>query len=447
MNAAELIREFKQGLGRYGVLGIVPRAFFLVWRRLYPGWYRWRSGVGLALRMRLRGRGRVRLLGLKPCGYAVRALVHLPTHGLLVSADVGDDSISLIPLAGSGRAIIRFPARSAPMGLATVDTEACRALLVSTFNFDESAARVPASTVEVLHELDVLAELARRGAPVTVDDVFERLLTRPGHWGFRVLASAARADGRVELAVTDRDDDRLFTATLAPDQARIRAQDFTPIELRRAEGETLEPIGVAIDPAPAVSGSDGKDPETRYVVGLRASEQLLRVGAGEDGKLGVIQSLPAGGLSRSSVVRAHLRPDGGADLAVALWGGDPTDIDTAHQGHLAVFLADKAGAYGEPVLLEAGINPTDVVCGDFDGDGLDELAVLNYGSGLSVFTLNEPGGVQFYKWREGKLVCIAEFAVPHPRIGLAADVNGDGRDELIVSLFFDNRLAILGLVD
>jgi len=69
--------------------------------------------------------------------------------------------------------------------------------------------------------------------------------------------------------------------------------------------------------------------------------------------------------------------------------------------------------------------------------------VLTYDVGLSEENLDEAGSVIIYRQTEFGLEAIAEVATPHPRVALAAEIDGDGRDELIVSLFFACKLAVI----
>ena len=109
-----------------------------------------------------------------------------------------------------------------------------------------------------------------------------------------------------------------------------------------------------------------------------------------------------------------------------------------------MFRCDAGGNVSErDALLPGGVNATDAVIGDFDGDGRDEVAVLAYGVGLNHMTRGDEGGILVYKWIDDAWQKAWQIDVPHPRIGLASDIDQDGCQELIVSLFFANRLVVV----
>jgi hypothetical protein len=116
------------------------------------------------------------------------------------------------------------------------------------------------------------------------------------------------------------------------------------------------------------------------------------------------------------------------------------------RGELLLVDLDRQGALGGLAVSPAGVHPTDVVAGDFDGDGEVEVAVLNYGSGLGPRDRRHPGGVEIYKDQGGVYRRVARLALPNPRIGAAVDVDRDGVVELVVSLFFERRLVVIKAV-
>ena len=130
-------------------------------------------------------------------------------------------------------------------------------------------------------------------------------------------------------------------------------------------------------------------------------------------------------------------------LALAIWGGDPKDLNSKVRGKLCIADLDGDGTIEMIHYYTGGVHPTDVVAGDFDGDGVDEIALLNYGSGLGPTDRNDLGGVDIYKWQNNALQKEARIKVANPRIGAAMDIDSDGVDELVVSLFFERRMVVL----
>lgn len=369
-------------------------------------------------------------------GYAVRSIA--PVRGkdgslCLLTADVGDDSVSVVPVRGGRlmpRQRIQFPKQSTPMCISTVRRpDGSDIPIVSFFNFDTTATNHKKTYVAAI---DDVAALSTRREVNDIKRELSVLLERHGHWGFRGTCVEQRPDLSYQIGAVDRNADMFYLLTGKSDEGRIAG------EVERLDiGEPTEPIGVSAAPAPDDPG------QCAFYMSSRKSEDLVVAGRNSDGNLEVRQRYPLRGMSRSSIAVGRMIDRERCDVAVALWGGDPTNLNSANTGSFVVGQLAPDGAIEGEVREQAGINPTDIVAGDFDGDGLDEIAVLNYGNGLGPADRTIPGGVEIYKYIGRGFTRVAQFGLANPRIATVMDIDGDGRQELILSLFFERRLVVI----
>jgi hypothetical protein len=132
-----------------------------------------------------------------------------------------------------------------------------------------------------------------------------------------------------------------------------------------------------------------------------------------------------GGSLRCSVAVGDFNGDGLLDVAVTNFSA----------GTVSVFPGAGNGSFGTPVILTAGSSPYWVVAGDFNGDGKLDLAVSNLDSNdVSVFLGNGDGTFQLQ----------ATFDVGSNPMGLAVgDFNRDGNLDLAVANSSGNSVSIL----
>lgn len=368
-------------------------------------------------------------------GYAIRSIVKSRINGteVILTANVGDDSISVYSVAdgclSKKRNSIHFSQFSAPMYLASLNmTDYAVGYLVCFFGFDIQGNYSNKTALAFLNE----AEIPFKNRENIDINSLNLILERKGACGYRGVKVLQDADLNFVIACIDRDKGLFHLLRGKPDEDSLSYTEDV-LEL----GSDTEPIGVN-----AIADADDPLSSTYYLTS-RSQEQLLVVGYDTQGRISVLQRYELGDRSRSSVAVGCFRRPGEKEVAVALWGGDPKELNSFGEGSFIVASLDENGLVKNHISHRAGVHPTDIAAGDFDGDGLDEIVVLNYGVGLGPTDRKHPGSIQFFKCIDSQFYCIKEIGLAHPRIACVADIDGDGIDEVVVSLFFEKKLIVL----
>ena len=134
-------------------------------------------------------------------------------------------------------------------------------------------------------------------------------------------------------------------------------------------------------------------------------------------------SEPGAGPDPVSVAVGDFNGDGIADLAVANNGGD-----------IAILLGNGDGTFRLSETKPAGNNPQSVVVGDFNGDGKADIAVANQGGNVSILLGNGDGTLQ-------PAVDYAAGTIPFSLV--VGDFNGDGKADLAVANLLPESVSIL----
>jgi hypothetical protein len=137
----------------------------------------------------------------------------------------------------------------------------------------------------------------------------------------------------------------------------------------------------------------------------------------------------------SAVATADFNGDGHPDLAVANWGNGQVTTEST----VSILLNNGDGTFQAkqdyPVGSRLYPEPMGIAVGDFNGDGIPDLATADYGSGEVSILLGNGDGT-FQPARNipvgGGLTAIA-----------VADFNGDGRADIAVTSLYNHNVSIL----
>ena len=242
------------------------------------------------------------------------------------------------------------------------------------------------------------------GSPVTV-----------GHFPVAVAVGDFNGDGIADLVVAN-DTDNTLTILLGDGDG-----GFAP-----ASGS---PIAVGPNPFGVVVGDFNGDGIADLAVANSGSTNVsILLGNGSGGFSPAPGSPVTVGNSPYAVAIADFNGDGIADLAVADWGSNDVTI----------LLGNGSGGFsalGSPVAT-GGTRPYAITVGDFNGDGITDMAVANQTSAnVSILLGNGSGG---FSAAPGSPITAGN----HPQSVAVGDFNGDGIADLAVTNYLSNDMNI-----
>lgn len=188
-------------------------------------------------------------------------------------------------------------------------------------------------------------------------------------------------------------------------------------------------VGTAVNPAGVAFADINKDGKMDLAVPSGFGFSIL-LGNGTGGFAPRTHITTA---NSSSIRAADLNGDGNIDLAM---------VSEEINGKISVVLGDGLGGFGAPLQFSLGFFPSDLSVADFNNDGKLDLAVAITRKEASPAPLRSNIAVLLGDG-SGGFGSPATFAADRsPARMIAADLNGDGRLDLITANQFVNNLTV-----
>ncbi len=197
-------------------------------------------------------------------------------------------------------------------------------------------------------------------------------------------------------------------------------------------------LGTGDIPYSVITGDFNNDGKTDLVVANSGGNSLSVILNDGGQAFQAREDYPAGGTEPYSIVAADLNGNGILDLAVAI--SNCPVFPNCGPGGVAIMVGNGDGTFQTPTsLLSTGTNtdPDSLAVGDFNGDGIPDLAVANYATGTVSVLLGNGGTPPTFQGH------IDSPVGSEPAALAVGDFNGDGKLDLAVANFHDNTVSVL----
>ena len=142
-----------------------------------------------------------------------------------------------------------------------------------------------------------------------------------------------------------------------------------------------------------------------------------------------------------AIVAGDFNSDGKTDLAVAVPGC--AEIGCYTPGSVAILLGNGDGTFQTPVYSPTDYGPISIVAADFNGDGRLDLAIGNFAA-VQNGNLSNPTVAVLLGNGDGTFQPFVEFPMPASRDLIVGDFNGDGIVDLATDDGFNSADILLG---
>jgi hypothetical protein len=251
-----------------------------------------------------------------------------------------------------------------------------------------------------------------------------------------IAAGDLNGDTNPDLVVANQGSDSL---TILLNQGNGVFTAAAPYTLTLANGGQVGPVSVAL----ADFNGDGKT-DVAVADGL-AGNVAVALGSG-DGAFQAASYFTTGN-NPAMVAAGDLNGDGKPDLVVANVG-NLESYNGTDSGSVSILLNAGGGTFNPATDITAGVQPTQVVLQDINGDGKPDLIVLNAGLPPGFSAAPNAGGVSVMLGNgDGTFQKAVNYAAgTNPTALAVGDLNGDGKPDLAVATTQSSGASVVAVL-